>query len=102
MDPDTSGSPAESRRIEPSATEIQNWLVEQIASELHVPRERIQVDEPILSYGIDSMQIVVIVARLEDWLGFRFSGNPLEDHPTIESLSLFVAQRDASKAGPHE
>jgi len=43
--------------------------------------------------GIDSMQVVSILAGLEDRLGFRFQSNPLEDHATIESLSQFAANR---------
>jgi acyl carrier protein len=75
----------------PTAAEIQQWLTTQLADELKIGPDRIRADRPILSYGIDSMQLVTIVARMEDWLGLRFSSNPLEDHPTIESLSQYVA-----------
>ncbi|MEO2036128.1 MAG: acyl carrier protein [Planctomycetaceae bacterium] len=77
----------------PSVTEIEDWLVEMIAGELGMSPDRIQSDRPILSYGVDSMQVVTIVAGLEDWLGFRFQSNPLEDHPTVESLSRFAANQ---------
>ena len=75
----------------PSADEIQKWLIAQLAQELEIPPDRIRIDRPILSYGIDSMQLVTIIAKLEDWLGWRFSSNPVEDHPTIQGLSQFVA-----------
>ena len=88
----SSRHPDSEARNSRSAAEIQDWLVEQLANELQISSDRINIVQPILSYGIDSMQVVVIVARLEDWLGFRFSSNPLEDHPTIESLALFVAE----------
>jgi acyl carrier protein len=78
----------------PSAEAIQQWLIGQLAEQLRIDPSRIRVDRPILSYGVDSMQIVTIVARLEDWLGRRFASNPWEDHPTIESLSRFAAERD--------
>ena len=55
------------------------------------PGDEVRIDQSLLSYGIDSMQVVSFVARLEDWLGIRFSENPLEDHPTIESLSQYVS-----------
>jgi len=70
---------------------VQQWLIEQLAGELRIDAQRIRTDVPILSYGIDSMQLVGLIVRLEDWLGFRFSSNPLDEHPTIESLSQFVA-----------
>ncbi|MCC7337166.1 MAG: acyl carrier protein [Pirellulaceae bacterium] len=74
-----------------SAAEVQQWMISQLAEELKIDREKIKVDQPILSFGIDSMQIVVVVAKLEDWLGFRFPSNPLEDYSTIEELSQYVA-----------
>lgn len=74
-----------------SATEIQQWMISQLAEELQINPDKIKVDQPILSCGIDSMQVVTFVAKLEDWLGVRFSSNPLEDHSTIEALSQYVA-----------
>lgn len=80
-----------------SAAEVQQWMITQLAEELKIDREKIKVDQPILSLGIDSMQIVVVVAKLEDWLGFRFPSNPLEDYSTIEALSQYVADMSGQK-----
>ena len=82
----------------PSVAEIREWIINQLAEELKVSPDRINVDQPILSSGIDSMQVVSVVAKLEDWLDFRFSENPLEDHATIEALSLYVANIRSEKA----
>lgn len=75
-----------------SADEIQQWLVRQIAEQLQIVPQRVQPDQPILASGIDSMQVVSVVAGLEDWLGFRFSANPLDDDPTIRQLSQRVSE----------
>ncbi|MEO2018494.1 MAG: acyl carrier protein [Fuerstiella sp.] len=75
----------------PTVAEIRQWIINQLAAELNISPDRINVDQPILSCGIDSMQVVSVVAKLEDWLGVRFSENPLEDHATIEALSQYVA-----------
>ena len=75
----------------PSVVEIQQWMIQQLAQELQIHPEKIKIDKPILSCGVDSMQVVTFVAKLEDWLGVRFSSNPLEDHSTIEALSQHVA-----------
>ena len=82
----------------PSVAEIREWIINQLAAELNISPDRINVDLPILSSGIDSMQVVSVVAKLEDWLGFRFSENPLEDHATIEALSLYVANLRSDNA----
>lgn len=74
-----------------SAGEIQEWLIEHLAEELQVAPDQIKVDQPILAHGVDSMHIVAIIAKLEDWLGVRFSSDPLEDSPTIEALAESLA-----------
>ena len=73
-----------------SVVEIQHWMIHQLAHELQRNPDTIKIDRPIASCGIDSMQVVTFVAKLEDWLGVRFSSNPLEDHSTIEALSKHV------------
>lgn len=80
-----------------SAAEIQQWLVRQIAEELKVNPERIDVDQSMLAQGVDSMHLVALIARLEDWLGIRFSSDPLEDQPSIAELALSLAQRLADR-----
>lgn len=75
-----------------TAADIEHWLILQIAEELRVDPQGIRVDQPLLSHGIDSMQVVSIVAKLEDRLSIRFAGNPLEDYATIEQLSQHVAE----------
>jgi acyl carrier protein len=75
-----------------SAAEIEAWLVEQLAEELQVAPETIKVDQPILAQGVDSMHAVAIVAKLEDWLGIRFTSDPLEEAPSIGALARSLAQ----------
>ena len=77
----------------PTAAEIEQWLIRHLAEELKLPAERIDRNQPVAAYGIDSMQAVAVLARLEDWLGFRFSSNPLEDHPTVAALARFAETR---------
>lgn len=73
-----------------SEVETQQWIVGRLADELHVGRNKIAIDEAILSLGIDSVQIVSIMTQLEDWAGVRFEGNPLEDCSTIAELARQV------------
>jgi len=83
-------SKSEGMADRPTAAAIEQWLVEHLAEELKLPAERIDRDQPIAAYGIDSMQVVALLAQLEDWLGFRFSSNPLDDHPTVAELARFA------------
>jgi acyl carrier protein len=74
-----------------SEAEIRDWLVAKIAGRLNVPPEEVRVDEPLIDIGLDSMEFVAMVGELEHWLGCRFRDNPLVEHPTISSLSAFLA-----------
>lgn len=73
------------------ADEIQQWLLERLSERLRVEPTAIDCEAPMISFGVDSMQFVVLVGELEDWLGCRFADNPLIDYPTIKSLSEFLA-----------
>jgi acyl carrier protein len=75
-----------------SASEIQEWLVQEIAHELQIAPSTVQPDLSILASGIDSMQVVSLIARLEDHLQIRLTSNPLDDYPSIEQLSRFAAE----------
>jgi acyl carrier protein len=75
-----------------TAAEVQDWLIDHLAREKEIPPGQIDADQPILSLGIDSVQIVTMMAKLEDWGGFRFHGNPLEDRATVAELARYVEE----------
>lgn len=77
----------------PSAVEIREWLLKKLSEAQRVDVSEIPVDEPLIGIGLDSMQFVVLVGELEQWLGCRFTDNPLIDYPTIELLSMFLADQ---------
>lgn len=87
-----SGGPANP----PSAESIRDWLVERVAAQLRIDPTEVSLDEPLTGQGIDSMQFVVIVGELEDWLGCRFADNPLVKYPTIRSVADFLARQIAA------
>jgi acyl carrier protein len=74
----------------PTAQEIQDWMVARVANLAGVAPEEIDVRAPLSRHGLDSVALVVLAADLEKWLGYRFRENPLESHPTIESLAQFL------------
>ncbi|MEL6167009.1 MAG: acyl carrier protein [Cyanobacteria bacterium J06628_3] len=46
-----------------NATEIQTWLLSNLAEILHMAAEEIDVTQPLDSYGLDSTQAMVIVTK---------------------------------------
>jgi len=73
-----------------TAAEIRDWLVTKIAARLNVTPNKVNLDEPLIDIGLDSMEFVAMIGELEHWLGCRFRDNPLIDYPTISALSEFL------------
>jgi len=86
-----SESPPAGELIPRSAAEIELWLATKIAARLQVPSSEVNLDEPLIDIGLDSMEFVALVGELEHWLDCRFRDNPLIDYPTISTLSEFLA-----------
>jgi acyl carrier protein len=83
----------ESPPVPRSAEEIRNWIAERLISDVGLSPDEVDGDKPVVSFGVDSMQFVVLVGELESWLGIRFADNPLIDYPTINALSDYLAQQ---------
>ena len=76
-----------------SAAEIEAWLVTRIAKLLETEAGKIDPAQPIVRYGLDSVQWICLITDLESWLGLKFTENPLPEHPTIDALSHYLAAR---------
>lgn len=79
-----------------SADDVRRWLVDTLAERLQIDPDGIDRHASLVSLGVDSMQFVVLVGELEDWLGCRFIGNPLVQFPSIHELSEFIARELAA------
>jgi acyl transferase domain-containing protein len=75
-----------------TAEDIQAWLVEQIAQELGVKPDDINVRVPFDSYGLDSVLAIGIANAGKQFLGLDVSPLLLVHYPTIESLSQHLAK----------
>ncbi|MBE9200008.1 MULTISPECIES: acyl carrier protein [unclassified Nodularia (in: cyanobacteria)] len=67
--------------------EIETWLVSQIAEQLNIQTDEIDVKEPLDSYGLDSVQAMMLANKAEKFLGFKLSPLLMWHYPTIASLS---------------
>lgn len=81
-----------------SAKEIQAWIVDRISALADIAPEQVDVRAPWTRHGLDSVATVSLAVDLEKWLGYRFRENPLEAHPTIETLAEFLAD-EVKRAG---
>lgn len=72
--------------------DIQAWLIDQIAKELGVKPNDIDIRVPFDSYGLDSVLAIGIASAGKQSLGLEMSPLLLVHYPTIESLSQHLAQ----------
>ncbi len=77
---------------------IQNWLVKQIAANLSLDVNKLDVNQPLTRYGLDSIDAVTLVGELEDWLDEELPATLFWDYPSIAAASEYLAEKfDLSK-----
>jgi acyl carrier protein len=77
------------------ASEIQGWIIDRLVREMNVDASTLNPDKRLMACGVDSLQMISLVGQLEEWLGCRFTSNPLERYPSISALSRFIADQIA-------
>ncbi len=72
--------------------DIQDWLAAQIAAQLGIDPDEIDVRVPFESYGLNSMQAMNIASLGKKHLGVNFSPLAIWNYPNIASLSEYLAE----------
>jgi acyl carrier protein len=80
-----------------AAEAVQQWIVNRVSELTGIPPNEVDVEAPIERAGLDSIQMLVMTADLENWLGFRFRGDPRDEFPTIAALARFVAAQGGER-----
>ncbi len=86
---DTNGNSPRGRTPE----EVQNYIVTYLAEELQIDADSIDVTAPFDQLALDSMTAVGMTGDLQQWLGARIDPMAIYDYPTIEQLSVHLAER---------
>ncbi|WP_341529636.1 acyl carrier protein [Nostoc sp. UHCC 0302] len=71
---------------------IQAWLVAQFAERLELDLEDIDISEPFDNYDLNSAETMILLSKLEKWLGRNFNPTLIFNYPTIAELSARLAQ----------
>lgn len=75
-----------------TAEDIQDWLASQIAEQLGVDSDEINLKLPFDSYGLDSVQTMKIANLGKQYFGLQLSPLVMWNYPNIESLSQYLAE----------
>jgi acyl carrier protein len=65
---------------------VQLWLVEFIARLAYLDPTRIDVNRPLVEFGLGSADLVELVVELSDRVGHTLDTNLFFDHPTIAQV----------------
>ena len=82
---------AESTAARRTDREIQDWLLSYLGQLLELDVDQIEVGDSFASYGLDSSAAVGMVGDLEAWLNRKLDAELMYRHPTIETLSRYLA-----------
>jgi acyl carrier protein len=82
-----------------SAEDIQDWLALQVAEQLGIDPDEINLRVPFNSFGLDSVQIMAIANLGKQHFGLQLSPLVIWNYPNIETLSQYLAEelRDSER-----
>ncbi|MDJ0650034.1 MAG: acyl carrier protein [Xenococcaceae cyanobacterium MO_188.B19] len=81
-------------------TIVENWLKSQLAEQLSLDANSLNVTEPLTRYGLDSIDAVTMVGDIEDAINEELPSTLFWDHPTIAKSAQFLADNyDISALG---
>ncbi|MCG8915259.1 SDR family NAD(P)-dependent oxidoreductase [Actinokineospora sp. PR83] len=72
------------------------YLTGLVADALKMPADRIRPDEPLHTYGLDSLLVVQLTAELRRGLG-KVSGTVFFEHPTIAELAAHLTRTNPAE-----
>ncbi|MEU6253477.1 alpha/beta fold hydrolase [Streptomyces sp. NPDC047043] len=80
-------------------TAVREWLVTNIAAELRLPTAGIDTARPLEEYGLESLSVAALQARLSDWLGYRIPHTLFMEVPTIDEAARYLVEPEHTAEG---
>jgi acyl carrier protein len=77
---------------------ISEFCVVSLAKVLRIPKETVATDAKFSRLGLDSAMVVYVMMELEEELGLELSPDDFYDHPTINDLSRYLAEKYAARS----
>ncbi|MBD1836175.1 acyl carrier protein [Cyanobacteria bacterium FACHB-472] len=71
---------------------IQAWLINQLAEQLEIEPDDIDIYQPFDNYDLDSARALTMLGKLEKWLGRNFNPVLIFNYPTVAELAQRLAE----------
>ena len=75
------------------APEVLSWLTLKFAEWLEIAPDELDPQQPIASYGLDSISAVTLSVQLEEELSVELDTAVLWDRPTLNSLAEHLTEK---------
>ncbi|WP_275173848.1 acyl carrier protein [Bradyrhizobium sp. CSS354] len=75
--------------------QISDFCVTALANILRISKDRVDIGTKFSRLGLDSAMLVYLMMELEEKLDLELSTDDFYDHPTVEALSRFLADKRA-------
>jgi acyl carrier protein len=73
-------------------SDIRDWLVTEVATELQISPTEIDIHQPFTYYGLASVEGAALGGKLESWLGQPVPLSLIWEYPTIDAVSDYFVQ----------
>jgi acyl carrier protein len=74
--------------------DLRDWLIQHVAEVLDVPPQEIEANQPLTSYGLGSLQALVLVSELEAYVGRDLSSTLFWDCLTLNEVIKHLTDKD--------
>ena len=78
--------------------EISEICVASLANVLRIAKDRVKTDAKFSRLGLDSAMVVYVMMELEEKLDFELATDDFYDHPSVDELSRYLANRLAARS----
>lgn len=76
-----------------TAEQIQDWLAGQIAEQIGVDADEINLQASFESYDLNSVQIMSIANLGKEYFGVQISPLAIWNYPNVETLSNYIEEQ---------
>jgi acyl carrier protein len=77
--------------------QISEFCIACLAKVLRIPKDSVETGTKFNRIGLDSAMVVYFMMDLEEGLGLELSPDDFYDHPTVNALSDYLAERLAQR-----
>lgn len=73
--------------------DVKNYILSFFSEKLYMQKGQINMNKPIWDYGVESILMMRFIREFEERFQYRISSRDMLNHPTLQSLSEYLADK---------